>query len=183
MMGKLPVRRSTAGFTLTELLIVIVMIGILMAIAAPSWVAFINSRRADAAREQILQALRQAQAQALRTRQFQTVQFADRTATSPPTVTVFGDTQKLGSSQGKDQFTPNMVSLQVLTYGANKADDCPNTNCIEFDAKGNILNQMNAPGIKVVVYSPPAPATTATRCVFIQTILGATQLKSGTDCN
>ncbi|TVR15688.1 MAG: prepilin-type N-terminal cleavage/methylation domain-containing protein, partial [Phormidium sp. GEM2.Bin31] len=36
---------SRQGFTTIEVLVVIVMIGILTAIAAPSWLSFVNNRR------------------------------------------------------------------------------------------------------------------------------------------
>lgn len=56
--------QSTTGFTLVEVLAVIVMVGVLAAIATPSWVAFNERQRLNAANNQIYQALRQAQNQA-----------------------------------------------------------------------------------------------------------------------
>jgi prepilin-type N-terminal cleavage/methylation domain-containing protein len=52
------------GFTLVEGLIVIVIVGILMAIAAPAWDGLILSRRLAAAQDQAMQLLRQAQQEA-----------------------------------------------------------------------------------------------------------------------
>ncbi|WP_448597413.1 pilus assembly FimT family protein, partial [Thermoleptolyngbya sp.] len=57
--GKLT-RSAAAGYTLTEVIVVVVMISVLAAIAAPSWVALLNRQRLSDATNDVLQALRQA---------------------------------------------------------------------------------------------------------------------------
>jgi prepilin-type N-terminal cleavage/methylation domain-containing protein len=52
---------STAGFTLLELLVALVMLGVLAAIAAPSWQAFLNRQRLNTAQNQVMEVLKQAQ--------------------------------------------------------------------------------------------------------------------------
>lgn len=54
------------GFTLIETMMVIVIVGVLAAIAAPSWVAFIETRRLSFAQDQIYRALLEAQSNAKR---------------------------------------------------------------------------------------------------------------------
>ena len=44
---------SSSGFTLIEVLVVVIIIGILSAIAAPGWLAFINNRRISTMRGQV----------------------------------------------------------------------------------------------------------------------------------
>lgn len=56
--------RSNSGFTLLEILIVIVAIGILSAITIPSWLVFVNRQRANTAQSTALSILRDAQSQA-----------------------------------------------------------------------------------------------------------------------
>jgi prepilin-type N-terminal cleavage/methylation domain-containing protein len=55
---------STSGFTFLELLVVTAMMGILSAIAAPSWLSFTNVTRLKTAQDEIYFAMRQAQSQA-----------------------------------------------------------------------------------------------------------------------
>lgn len=66
MMSDHPAQQT--GFTLLEVLIVGVVIGILAAIVAPSWLGFWANRRVSDARDQIRQGIQQAQRQAIATR-------------------------------------------------------------------------------------------------------------------
>lgn len=53
-----------SGFTTIEVLVVIVMIGILGAIAAPSWLSFVNGQRVKNTADAALQTMRRAQSRA-----------------------------------------------------------------------------------------------------------------------
>ncbi len=154
-----PKRNSTDGFTLIELIVVIVMIGVLFSIALPSWVSFLNNRRVGSARDEILQTLRQTQAEAVRTRREKTVSFS--TIASPPQITGFeGQPTPLG--QGK--FTAGMIGLQITPTAATS---------ITFRSTGALLNRAN-PGDLPVTITVSAPANGNSKsCVIIETLLGS----------
>ena len=151
-------RNSTDGFTLIELLVVIVMIGVLFSIALPSWVSFLNNRRVGSARDEILQTLRQTQAEAVRTRREKTVSF--NTTVNPPQITGFeGQPTPLGNGK----FTANMIGLQITPAAATS---------IIFRSTGalNLANPSNLP----VTITVSAPANGNSRsCVIIETLLGS----------
>ncbi|HEY9629589.1 MAG: prepilin-type N-terminal cleavage/methylation domain-containing protein [Oscillatoriophycideae cyanobacterium NC_groundwater_1537_Pr4_S-0.65um_50_18] len=169
MMRKFPRQHSTSGYTLVEMITVLVIIGVLAAIAAPGWLAFMNTRRANAARDQISQVLRQTQAQALRSKQAQTVVF--NVAAAPPSITALGLTDAIGNGQ----LSANMVSLQAKNGATNIAS-------LEFDSNGNIKSPtLDQQGLKITVTVPPT--TGVKRCVIVQTLLGAMRSANDTDCN
>jgi prepilin-type N-terminal cleavage/methylation domain-containing protein len=171
MMRKSFSRQSIAGFSLIELLTVIVIIGVLFGIAAPGWLAFSNRQRASSARDQVLQALRLAQSDAQRTRRGQSVIL--NTSVDPPTllvrptgVTTGGVPQPLGNGQ----YRTGMVALQT-TGGITT---------IKFDELGNLPPDLTLP-IKLTVSAPPG--SRMKRCVIVETLLGAMRTETDTACN
>lgn len=86
-------RDSTAGFTLLEGLIVVLILGIFSAIAAPAWLGFINHQRLRISSDRIYWAMRVAQSNAKRDKtewqatfrqKNQTVQWIVHPADLPP---------------------------------------------------------------------------------------------------
>src|SRR4028119_206477 len=97
--NKTPSRKSDGGFTIIELIVIVLVLGILSAIAAPSWLAFINRQRVRTVNDRVSQSLRLAQSEAKRTKRDITITF-DTTVDPPqvkfnPPLATGGSEQKL----------------------------------------------------------------------------------------
>src|SRR4028118_997378 len=79
-------RKGDKGFTIIELLIIVLMLGIFASIAAPSWLAFINRQRVRTVNDRVLQTLRSAQSEAKRSKRNIIITFD--TTVDPPTATI-----------------------------------------------------------------------------------------------
>ncbi|MGB7086626.1 MAG: prepilin-type N-terminal cleavage/methylation domain-containing protein, partial [Phormidesmis sp.] len=55
---------SIAGFTLIEMLVVVIIIGVLGSIAAPSWLSYLNRQRVTTVRDELKAVLKEAQTKA-----------------------------------------------------------------------------------------------------------------------
>lgn len=71
-------KNSNSGFTLLEVLVVIVMVGILSAIAAPSWLSFVARQKLNKANDSVLAALQEAQRKAKNTKFSYSVSFTTK---------------------------------------------------------------------------------------------------------
>ncbi|HEY9751905.1 MAG TPA: prepilin-type N-terminal cleavage/methylation domain-containing protein [Coleofasciculaceae cyanobacterium] len=165
-----PAQSTEAGFSLLEVLVVVIMIGVLAAIAGPSWLAFMNRQRLTAANDQILQAVRQAQAEAKRTHSKREVRFDP--AANPPRIAVLpvpssGTPTPNGQitnwqTLGQGEIKPGLLSLAVSP---------PTATSLVFDPQGVVIQPEieNTPFIATVSLS----GSTVKRCTKIPTILGA----------
>ena len=168
---------STVGFTMFELMVVVVIIGILSAIAVPGWNAFINNQRTRTVNDGVFRALRSAQSDAKLKKKNITVTFKDDE--DPPVVIINNIAQTLNAN---GEIKAGIVELAT---GKCAADDCSNdfttdknTNII-FNNQGVIENDDSLP---FAVTTAIAEGKGAKRCVIVQTIFGNMRTAEGDQC-
>jgi len=194
-------RKSDGGFTIIELLVIVLMLGILSAIAAPSWLAFINRQRVRTVNDRVLQSLRTAQSEAKQSKRDVKVTFYTSSSTppvDPPTVEI--DTNPAEPDPSKKEIRKETFSsggeikpgtIALSTNAIALGDPDIPVNSIIFDYQGNVkkLPPSTNPAIsnaRFVVTVAPAnakPNSSARQCAIVETIIGGMRTAEGTECN
>ena len=161
---------TVAGFTIAEGLVVMVMAGILAAIAGPSWLGFLDRRRVSSAQDQALQAMRSAQAKAIRQKQTWEAGFKQE-----------GDRIKwsvhLPSNTPVWQDLIEGDSDKVKLHSSDLGGPCTDTeHCVRFQSRG-VLDDDWLAGKNAGDSIAQITFTTANgkepRCVIVATLLGS----------
>ena len=151
---------STAGFTLLEQIVIVLMIGILGAIAVPSWMGLIDRQQLNTAQDQVYRAIQEAKSNALkdkidwqasfREQQDGIVQWAIHPVSVPPAAALWHN------------FHPNIridpETTMQLSQGVRR---------VIFDYQGNT----DPPFGRLTLTS--LNGGKAKRCVIVSTLLGA----------
>lgn len=179
--------KPTAGFTLVEVLVVVVMVGVLATIVGPSWLGFVNRQRANKANDVIFAALQEAQREAKNTKLSYSVSFkndgniaqiAVHQGTSPSNWRNLGE--ELGIKPGQFKLLTNLTANNTAGASVNLDPNYLNTaQTITFDYTGNLTNPaLGTSGIKIVVASNHIK-----RCVIVRTLLGAMVTQKDNKCS
>ncbi len=190
--------KSHAGFTLIEVLIAVLIMGIFVAIATPSWFAFISQQRLNKANDAILSALQQAQRKAKNTKHSYNVSFQQSTIPqfsvypTPPLPSTF--TIAWTPLGGNINLQPGQVTLytNISTPNTTTSSITPSSSpqTITFDYTGALVAPAST-GLKIVVaeYKPgtqlgiPINPNVKQQCVIVQTLLGGMQTAQNNGCN
>ncbi|NEP19265.1 MAG: type II secretion system protein [Leptolyngbya sp. SIO4C1] len=154
---------SNGGFTATELLVVIILIGVISAIAAPGWLGYLERRRLTAAQDEIYQALLNAQVKAQQTASIYGVAVREQGdqvewspyASSPSTAAVW------------ESFHPS-IRIDQTTDVASTPVSGVDVYYLGFDYEGNVANDNEGKGITLSTDT----GSDIKRRVAAETILG-----------
>ncbi len=190
-----PKTSTASGFTLLELLVVVFMVGILMAIAAPSWNAFLSNQRLGSARQRALLFVRKAQTESRRLRYPHAVVFREDTSNNnaAQVATIpFKDKDSLDPSkiQASAWFPLGEDNARAISVSTNRTSG-DLKNALVFDTNGAVAQLPVVPVAQSITESNPFQVTVSNsstigakqkRCFKIETILGSPFLADGTNC-
>jgi prepilin-type N-terminal cleavage/methylation domain-containing protein len=137
-------RKSSSGFTLIEMLVVVIIVGVIAAIAAPNFLGMLNRNRVNDAAQQVEGALKEAQRQAMRRGRQCSITVDDTNATI--------------SNPAGGCLLSNRILDNVQLNSS--------TNSITFSGKGNIT------GAAPVLVVSMANGTDNRKCVVLEGVLG-----------
>ncbi|EKD06534.1 type II secretion system protein [Limnospira platensis] len=169
--------KNQSGFTIIEILVVVLMVGIVGAIAAPTWIMFANRQKVRTVNDRVFNAIQEAQSKAQLTSLSHFIQFGEHRGI--PAYRIYLTTTK--DNQRPDwqtldvngEINEGQITLRVVAPGGD--------NILEFDHLGVVLNTIKEDDPFWVVVS--SADNSVTHCVAVRTRLLSTQKLQGDDCN
>ncbi|WP_413161722.1 Tfp pilus assembly protein FimT/FimU [Capilliphycus salinus ALCB114379] len=182
---------SESGFSLIELAVIVVIIGVFAAIAAPAWDALVTRQRVKSVNSQVLQALQSAQAEAKRNKANRAIQFVNEN--NMPVYKLYVAEEDGTFDEDEDLISETVINMDgqiqpgkiQITTQANTGDSESLQNAIIFDYRGAVIEpekipdpQQNTDGFTVTVSTPDGGFK---QCVKVVTLLGTMVTAEGDD--
>ncbi len=170
---------KSLGFTLIEVLVVVVFAGILTAIAAPSWLGFVNNQRINSSQTKIFQAIKSAQSEAKVRSDNSDIGRTKITFTFPNSSgkSTF-KLENVRANSGKEQSLEDGVIISSVTFnGASQSSP----TLIQFDSRGFVYDPSTTQ-IPICVTLSFSGNTQKKSWVKIQTLLGAVSTGKDSAC-
>jgi len=176
-------KQSIVGFTLVEMIVVIVIVGILAAIAAPTWQGMLARQRVNSAQGQALNALREAQTNAKREKRMWQACFQDDGTRVSYFVTAVKNCSTIPNNAW-NSLLPENSNVVAIDSANTKGGNMYN---VTFQYKG-LLDDTNPPQTGKITFGIRdkqgivGVTKGSKRCITVQTLLGAMSLGSDQEC-
>jgi prepilin-type N-terminal cleavage/methylation domain-containing protein len=164
-------RKSNKGFTLVEMIVTVIIVGVIATIAAPNFLGLLNQNRVKDGLSQVEGAIKEAQRQAIRQGKICKIRFtSDADGNSiiqvRPNETIGLRTYDYSGCLLSNRQLPDSVSFSLLNAGTLELVNSSNTADLGFSPKGN-------PDIRrIMVISHPGISNSSRKCVEIAGLLG-----------
>jgi prepilin-type N-terminal cleavage/methylation domain-containing protein len=182
--------RSDRGFTIIEVLIVMVMIGILSAIAAPGWLTFVSNQRLKSASNQALLAAREAQVKSKQQHRTWQVSFRDSGGSLQYWV---HPAEASSNPVWQGLLEGDSTEIQIDPATSTLSADCSIADyCIKFQDRGILdsgwLEDQPEPSSddmvgQITFQRRDAVNDQQRRCLVVTSLLGSIQLNRDDDCS
>jgi prepilin-type N-terminal cleavage/methylation domain-containing protein len=194
---------QNAGFTMAEMIVVLLMIGILSVIAAPGWSAFINRQRLNQANGAVASVIQETRLQAKSTKGTYSISFRvednipeyiiypGTNLPADPVWIALGDTMTLRSREVFLYTNLNpLTEYNTTTTDRQIVQTTPGEGTITFDSQGVLANNsggaVSDTPLAIMVAAPVSTtdntASSVDRCVIIQTLIGGIRIAKDERC-
>ncbi|WP_414549615.1 Tfp pilus assembly protein FimT/FimU [Anabaena sp. CCY 0017] len=166
---------DTSGFTLLEVLVVIFTIGILSAIAAPSWLGFLNRQKVNTAQSQALSLLRNAQSNAKREKLNWQVCFWDDGNQVLAATQIAPSNNQCQATNGQPLIQGDSTAIKFTSTFAQVPSGSGKYR-VQFKYDGSVNGQLGR------ITFTPRNTNVSKRCVFVSTLIGAMRSEKDNGC-
>lgn len=152
-------KRPVRGFTLIELMVTLAVVGVLIALAAPSFSSLLASNRASSISTELAGAMMFARAEAVKRGVRVTICKSSDTDQATPTCStsatwgdgwlVFTDTGTIGAVDGTDVRLK--VAQPAIRNGSIASSNANFANFLSFDTRGNLVSSSGAVSTSMVI--------------------------------
>lgn len=167
-------RKDDGGFTLLEVLVIALLIGIFSSIAAPSWQGFINRQRVRTVNDRVFQSLRTAQSEAKRTKRDVRVTFY--TSSSTPSF----DPPRVEIDTNPAEPDPLKKEIRKETFSSG-GEIKPGTIRLLTNAPSITFDYQGRPSTTPFVATVSTVNGGAKQCAIVDTIIGGMRTAEGND--